>query len=140
MARVDTEHASVTGNSFSGIRVIRGFTLIEMSVVVAIIGILYMSVVPMYGNTIARARETALKENLQTMRRVLDQYYKNHQRWPDALSNLVSEGYLRAVPVDPITTKADWVEVPSEPGITDVFDVHSAAPGKGLDGQAYASW
>ncbi|MFZ2959083.1 MAG: type II secretion system protein [Candidatus Ozemobacteraceae bacterium] len=118
----------------------RGFTLIEMSVVVAIIGILYMTVVPMYASTIARAREAALKENLQTMRRVLDQYYKNHQKWPESLSTLVAEGYLRAVPVDPITKKTDWVVIPSDSGLRDIFDVRSAAPEKGLDGHPFADW
>lgn len=119
----------------------RGFTLIEMSVVVAIIGILFMTVVPMYGTTIVRAREAALKENLHTMRKVLDQYFKDRQHWPEELSALVKEGYVREIPVDPFTGKNDsWVTVPSEDGSNDVFDLHSGAQGKSLDGPAYASW
>ena len=118
-----------------------GFTLIEMSVVVAIIGILFMTVVPMYGTTIIRAREAALKENLQVMRKVLDQYYKDRQKWPEGLSVLVKEGYLRDIPIDPFTGRSDsWITIPSEQGLNDVFDLHSGASGKSLDGADYASW
>ncbi len=119
----------------------RGFTLIEMSVVVAIIGILYFTVVPLYGTTIQRARETALRENLQVLRKTIDLYFKDREAWPADLPALVKDGYLRALPVDPMTGKADtWVTVPSNAGTFDVFDVHSGAAGTGLDGTPYASW
>jgi len=119
----------------------RGFTLIEMSVVVAIIGILYFTVAPMYGSTILKTRETALKEDLHVMRKVLDQYYRDRGAWPDGLDALVQDGYLRSVPADPITGKADsWKTVPSEDGLADVFDVRSGAAGESSDGTAYASW
>ena len=112
-----------------------------MSVVVAVIGILYFTVVPMYGSTIQRAKETTLKENLHVMRKVLDQYYKDHQTWPRDLSVLVQEGYVRAIPIDPITKSAEtWVTVPSETGTGDVFDIHSGATGNSLDGQLFSSW
>ncbi len=118
-----------------------GLTLIEMSVVVAIIGILYLTVMPMYASTIQRAKETALRENLQVMRKVLDQYYKDHSSWPENLESLVQAGYLRAVPVDPITQRPDtWVTFPSELGETNVFDVQSGASGKALDGSLYSEW
>jgi len=118
-----------------------GFTLIEMSVVIAIIGILYLTVVPMYGTTILRAKETALKENLFQMRKTLDLYFKDHQKYPDSLQTLVQEGYIRSVPVDPITNKADgWVTIPSEPGKNDVFDLHSGSRECSLDGTPYSSW
>lgn len=117
------------------------FTLIEMSVVVAIIGILYMTVVPMYGTTVIRARETALKEDLHVIRKLLDQYYKDHQHWPSDLPALVHDGYLRDLPFDPFTNQKDsWVTIPSDAGQPDVFDVHSGATGKSLDGQPYATW
>lgn len=118
-----------------------GLTLIEMSVVVAIIGILYLTVMPMYSSTIQRAKETALRENLQVMRKVLDQYYKDHSTWPSDLNALVQGGYLRSVPLDPITQKADtWVTVPSDIGANDVFDLQSGAPGQALDGSTFAEW
>jgi general secretion pathway protein G len=112
-----------------------GFTLIEMSVVVAIIGMLAMTVVPIYGDTIHRARETALKDTLHTVRRVLDQYHRDHEAWPPSLEALVSQGYLRALPVDPFTRVADsWKAIPSEPGEADVYDVRSGATGSTLEG------
>ena len=118
-----------------------GLTLIEMSVVVAIIGILYVTVIPMYSTTIQRTRETALREDLQVMRKVIDQYYKDHHSWPVDLPTLVSAGYLRAIPADPITQKTDtWITLPSESGSRDVFDVQSGAPGKSLDGGLYTEW
>jgi len=111
-----------------------GFTLIELSEVIAVIGIISMSVVPMYGTTIQRAKETALKENLFVMRKVLDQYYKDHEKWPEELGALVREGYLRAIPVDPLTNNAQsWIPVPSEPGGSDIYDVRSGADGASLD-------
>jgi general secretion pathway protein G len=119
----------------------QGFTLIEMSVVVAIIGILYMAVVPMYGTTIRRTKETTLKENLFVLRKQLDLYFKDHQAWPRDLKTLVQEGYIRAVPVDPVSGAADsWVMIPSTPGAEDVFDLRSGAKGESLDGQPYSEW
>ncbi|HEY9071913.1 MAG TPA: prepilin-type N-terminal cleavage/methylation domain-containing protein [Candidatus Ozemobacteraceae bacterium] len=118
-----------------------GFTLIEMSVVVAIIGILYFTIAPMYGTTILRARETALKEDLHVLRKVLDQYYKDRQVWPTDLDSLVRDGYLRAIPADPITGRTDtWLVIPSEEGRADVFDVRSGATGASSEGSAYGSW
>ena len=119
----------------------RGFTLIEMSVVVAIIGILYFTVAPMYGSTIQKTRETALKEDLHVMRKVLDQYYRDRGAWPDGLDALVRDGYLRSIPADPITGKTDtWKPIPSEDGLADVFDIRSGAAGASTDGSAYAEW
>lgn len=124
---------------FTGPR--RGFSLIEMSVVVAIIGILYFTIVPLYGTTIRRAKETALKEDLQVLRKTIDLYYRDRESWPVDLQTLVTQGYLRAVPTDPITERADsWVTVPSEAGTLDVFDVRSGAAGGSLDGVSYSTW
>ncbi len=119
----------------------RGFTLIEMSVVVAIIGVLYATVVPIYGKTIMRARETALKNSLHTFRITLNNYYKDHEKWPEKLDALVAEGYIRAIPADPFTDRSDsWVVVPSEPGLNDVYDIKSGAEGVSLDGVRYADF
>lgn len=117
------------------------FTLIEMSVVVAIIGVLYMTVVPMYGKTILRTKETALQNDLYVFRKTLNNYYKDHERWPDSLEALVKEGYIRNIPPDPFTERADtWVVVPSEPGRTDVYDVKSGAEGVSVGGVSYVDF
>lgn len=118
-----------------------GFTLIEMSVVVAIIGVLYMTVVPMYGKTILRSKETALQQNLHVFRETLNNYYKDHERWPENIEALVKEGYIRNVPPDPFTEKTDsWVTVPSEPGKIDVYDIKSGADGLSIGGVRYADF
>ena len=119
----------------------KGFTLIEMSVVVAIIGILYHTVVPMYGKTIARTRETALKQNLYVFRTTIDNYYKDHERWPDSLKSLVDEGYLRNIPNCPITDSSKaWLQIPSAPSERDLYDVKSSAPGTSLDGKKFTEF
>ncbi|GAB4276522.1 MAG: prepilin-type N-terminal cleavage/methylation domain-containing protein [Candidatus Rifleibacteriota bacterium] len=116
-----------------------GFTLIEMSVVVAIIGILYVTIVPMYGKTIIRTKEAALKQDLYVFRKTLDNYFKDHGKWPESLETLVTEGYLRNIPVDPFTEKADtWQVIPSQPGMSDVYDVKSGSNKTGLDGKKYS--
>jgi general secretion pathway protein G len=118
-----------------------GFTLVEMSVVVAIIGVLYSTVVPMYGKTILRARETALKSSLQTFRITLNNYYKDHEKWPETLEDLVRDGYIRSIPPDPFTDRTDtWVVIPSETGARDVYDIRSGAAGVSLDGVKYADF
>lgn len=118
-----------------------GFTLVEMSVVVAIIGVLYASVVPMYGKTILRARETALKNSLHTFRITINNYYKDHEKWPESIEALVRDGYIRSIPADPFTDKIDtWVTVPSDPEIADVYDIKSGAEGVSLDGVRYADF
>lgn len=117
------------------------FTLIEMSVVVAIIGLLYVTVVPMYGRTIQRTKETALKKDLHAFRTILNDYFKDHEKWPDSLNALVTQGYIRGIPPDPFTEKVDtWVIVPSQPGNNDVYDVKSGAEGQSLDGISYADF
>jgi len=117
------------------------FTLIEMSVVVAIIGLLYVTVVPMYGRTIQRTKETALKKDLHVFRLTLNDYFKDHEKWPESLNALVTQGYIRSIPPDPFTEKSDtWVVVPSQPGNNDVYDVKSGAAGQSLDGTSYADF
>ncbi len=130
----------------------RGFTLIELMVVIAIIGILVSMAVPTYRNIIQRARETVLRQNLATLRDVIDQYYADKGKYPDSLESLVSDGYLRNMPVDPMTEKADWVTVQytgNETGQIEptegesgggIWDVHSASEETGRDGKKYSEW
>jgi general secretion pathway protein G len=125
----------------------RGFTLIEILIVVSIIGILVSIAVPIYQKSILRTRESVLRNNLFTIRTVLDEYTYDKQKAPQTLQDLVSEGYLRAIPMDPMLgDNTSWkIEMEdamrsvsqTEPGI---FDIHSSSDKKSLDGSAYAEW
>jgi general secretion pathway protein G len=128
-----------------------GFTLIELIVVMAIIGILAAIAVPAMKDAPVRAREAALKEDLFTLRSCLDQFHADRGRYPTSLDEVVSMGYLRSVPVDPLTRSKDtWVTVYEEapadqderqqeagPGI---IDVHSGSDQTALDGTKYSDW
>ena len=124
-----------------------GFTLIELMIVMAIIGILITLAIPSFVGAIKHAREAALKEDLQTMRTAIDTYTMDKQKGPQSLDDLVQDGYLRAIPEDPMTRQKDtWVTDSSDsmysldetdPGIT---DVHSGSTETGSDGQPYSSW
>lgn len=117
----------------------RGFTLIELLVVLAIIAVLMTLVTPYYLHQYDRSRETVLRYDLKTLRKCLDDYVSDHDKGPESLGELVSAGYLRAVPVDPLTGKADsWKVSTHEDNL--VYDVHSGAAGKSADGSEYANW
>lgn len=113
-----------------------GFTLIELLVVMTIIAALLSIAVPRYIGNIDRAKEAALRENLATLRDVLDKHFADHGSYPETLDQLVARRYLRKIPVDPFTeSSATWTIVPPEAaGKGNVFDVHSSAPGKAKDG------
>ena len=119
-----------------------GFTLIELIVTLSIIALLVSIIAPHYTGRILRAEEAVLRENLLLLRDALDKHYSDAGRYPDALAELVSKRYLRALPRDPLTRSTDsWVVVPPadrEKG--GVYDVHSAASGTGSDGKPYAQW
>ena len=125
----------------------RGFTLIEILIVVSIIGILVSMAVPIYQKAILRSKESVLRNNLFTMRTVLDEYTYDKQKAPASLQDLVSEGYLREIPKDPIAdSNSSWRIVmedasqsvnQTEPGI---FDVHSGSDKISLDGTSYSEW
>ena len=119
-----------------------GFTLVELMVVLAIIALLLSIVAPHYTGRLARAEETVLRENLALMREALDRHYADAGRYPERLEDLVAKRYLRALPVDPVTQRADtWVVVPpADPEKGGVYDVRSGAAGNGPGGKPYAEW
>lgn len=120
----------------------RGFTLVELMVVMAIVALLLSLALPRYFNHLDSARETILRQDLAVMRDAIDKYHGDRGRYPDSLDTLVEARYLRALPVDPITERADTWQVVAPPGddAGAVYDIHSGAPGKGRDGTAYADW
>jgi general secretion pathway protein G len=123
------------------------FTLIELMVVMTIISVLISVAVPLYQKSILRSKEAVLRNNLFTLRTVIDEYTYDKQKAPQTLQDLVSDGYLRQIPVDPITGSADsWKLVmedatnmvnQTEPGI---FDVRSGSDKTSLEGSPYSDW
>jgi general secretion pathway protein G len=123
-----------------------GFTLIELMVVISIIIILLSIAVPMYKQSVLHAKETVLRDDLFHLRNVIDEYTYDKKKAPQSLDDLVSGGYLRTLPNDPFTGKADWQTTQedtmvaldqTEPGID---DVHSSSSQIGSDGTAYSQW
>ncbi|MGC1454082.1 MAG: prepilin-type N-terminal cleavage/methylation domain-containing protein [Nitrospirota bacterium] len=131
-----------------------GFTLIELMIVMAIMGVLISIAAPNLKQAVIRAREAVLREDLFQIREAIDQYYADNGKYPAVLTDLINsqektKSYLRAIPKDPFTTAEDWITVAlegsgdsgggsgSEAGI---FDVHSASPLVALDGTAYNTW
>lgn len=128
-------------------RAIRGFTLIELMVVMAIISVLLAIALPIYSKSITRSKESVLRNNLFTLRSMIDEYTVDKQKAPESLQDLVSEGYLRQIPQDPITSSDQTWRVIMEdtpiggqnsaPGI---FDVRSGSDKTALDGTNYSDW
>ena len=124
----------------------RGFSLIEMMIVVSLILILVSIALPVYNRSILRAKEGVLKQDLFTLRQVIDQYTMDKKKAPQALDDIVTAGYLKVVPKDPFTNEPNWTleqedateaTDQQEPGI---IDVHSSSNLTASDGTAYSSW
>jgi len=124
-----------------------GFTLMELMIVMAIIGVLTLVAVPRFASALRQAREAALKEDLHVMRAAIDSYTMDKQKAPQSLDDLITDGYLKAIPEDPFTHAKDtWVPETgdavhsldqTDPGID---DVHSGSQETGSDGQSYSTW
>src|SRR3989449_11761699 len=122
-----------------------GFSLLELMIVISIIIILAAVALPQYQKTIMHARETVLRDDLFRMRSLIDQYAADKGKLPQSLDDLVSAGYLREVPNDPITDKKDWNTTTgddpySTEGGSGITDVHSAAGETATDGTPYSDW
>jgi general secretion pathway protein G len=124
----------------------RGFTLIELMIVVSLVLILISVAVPLYNQAILRAKESVLRQDLFNLRSVISQYTLDKQKAPQSLDDLVQANYIKFIPKDPMSNKADWVveqeEVllavdQQEPGIS---DVHSASSATASDGTIYSTW
>jgi general secretion pathway protein G len=128
------------------LRTVRGFTLLELMIVISIIMILVAVAVPIYNQSIVRSREAVLRQDLFTLRSVISQYTLDKQKAPQSLDDIIQAGYLRQIPNDPLTGQANWEVVQEDvllavdqqdPGIS---DVHSASNLSASDGTAYSSW
>ncbi|MGE3277185.1 MAG: type IV pilin protein [Vicinamibacterales bacterium] len=124
-----------------------GFTLIEVLIVVSLVVMLASIGMVQYTNSVQRTREAVLKEDLFRMRDAIDQYHADKNKYPQSLQDLVSEDYLREIPVDPMTQSADtWQTVPAEPDPNNptaelgIYDIRSGSEGNALDGTRYADW
>ena len=123
-----------------------GFTLLEMMIVMIIMGILLSIALPIYNRALVSARESVLRNDLFEMRKLISQYTLDKQKAPQSLEDLVSAGYIKAIPKDPMTNEANWEVVQEDilqtvdqqdPGIS---DVKSASSATSSDGTAYSSW
>ena len=124
-----------------------GFTLVELMIVMAIIGVLLTVAIPSYLGAVRQAREAVLKEDLHTMRSAIDSYTADKQKAPQSLDDLVNEGYLREIPIDPMTNTREWGKRSDQDdpkstswGGQDVFDIYSKTQEKAPDGTPYSEW
>lgn len=124
----------------------RGFTFIEMVIVIAMLSILLATAVPVYMAQVRATKEGVLKNNLAIIRERLDQFKADRNKYPSSLQELVEGGYLREIPEDPMTETHEWEEVfsdydPNEPDAEPgIFDVHSQSGETGSHGKPYSEW
>lgn len=134
----------MTGNRYASRQTQQGFTLIEVLVVIVLISILAAVAVPVVSGSVEKAREAALKENLQVMRKSLDDYFADHGRYPASLDALVEKRYLRFIPEDPVleSPAPHWQTELTRysDGGQGIHNVHSTSGGMANDGSRYADW
>ena len=123
----------------------RGFTLLELMIVISILVILAMIAMAQYNQTVRAAKEATLREDLHTMRKMIDQYAADKGKLPQSLSDLQTAGYIHEIPVDPMTDAADWqVEMGEDPGSTageqGIVNVRSSSSEQASDGTSYNEW
>ena len=127
----------------------KGFTLVEIIIVLVLIGILVSIVTPIYRNSVVRAREAVLKENLFQIRDAISKYYQDKQKYPTSLDDLVTDKYLSRVPMDPVLNSTDWELIRFEPEemedfdaevLEGIIDVRSRNQSTALDGTLYSEW
>jgi general secretion pathway protein G len=140
------EHPIQSGSKHPPVSGTRGYTLIELIIVMAIVAILMAIAIPQYQKSIRRTKETLLHSNIQTLRTVIDEYTFDKKKAPQTLNDLVAEGYLRAVPIDPIMGNDQWRTITedsltavdqTEPGI---YDIRSQSDLISLEGTPYSEW
>jgi general secretion pathway protein G len=125
----------------------RGFTLIELMIVISVMLILMSFAIPAYNQSVLRAKESVLRQNLFTLRSLISQYTLDKQKAPQSLDDLVQAGYIKQIPMDPMTGKNDTWTVDQEDTLmsidqqdTGISDVHSGASQVSSDGTAYSTW
>ena len=119
----------------------KGFTFIELMVVLAIIAMLVSIAMPRYFEGLEKSREAVLRENLSVMRKAIDHYYGDKNLYPPSLQSLVDERYLKFIPEDPLTEQADtWQTVLPPDNSNRVYDVHSGSPDTASNGTLYNTW
>lgn len=120
----------------------RGFTLIELMVVMAIIATLLSLAMPRYFHSVDKSKEAALLADLNGIRDAIDKYYSDNSKYPDVLDDLVNKKYLRSIPPDPITdSNQTWLVVaPDGSALGKISNIKSGAPGNAMDGRPYADW
>jgi general secretion pathway protein G len=138
---------TVNGQIRAGRRGERGFTLIELIIVMAIIALLASIAIPSYVKSIKKANEAVLKEDLHTMRTAIDSYTVDKEKAPQGLDDLVQAGYLKSIPIDPMTSRSDTWSTSQSDTMTDINetqggmdDVHSGSEGVSTEGTTYNTW